>query len=712
MRSKAPALFCALAMVTGALLGAGTGFSGRLATATTLSATRGLHGNAIAGAGKTLGKRLDETLLNRGSIGRMASTTAAKGSSAKEAPGTEARATFDTGEPSCGRIATCGSRRQTLPSTTMPDGITYVTLPDGVRIALRVVYPPGFANAKGRKWPALFNMDGYGGANDPNDDEFKYQSSADYVVVYASIRGTGCSGGHFKLFSWQSAIDGREIIDRWIARQSWSNGRVGIFGHSYSGITGLFVAETQPRHLVATAVSGLVGDLYRDLLYMGGVPNMGFPVLWAQLLRPEEEMSANGSYVAKDSICRADMAQHDGTDLVVPPKTLLNIYTNHEDIPTSWAARRSPIDRLGDINRPIWIGQQYEDEQTGPRAGVWIWQHLPTFVPARLVLTNGVHTTNHLLNGDRLAWLNCWVIQAGKGCRGHLAARRSVELAYEATGPDTPWQEDSLGPTLRTTDFPVPGTDWQRFYLLANHTLSSNPGSSSGKVTYLSTTAGRESTGDLALGNGALSGDSALSDALFTQGPDEARWTMAFSRKTVVAGPADLTLWATSTAANTDFFVSVMDEDLKTGQLTDIEQGLLRASFRAVSTTESERVQSGPFKGQIYWPYHPFVSPKPITPGRPFEAQVLIYPFAHVFYPGHALVLQVQAPPVSDPLSAWYLFGTDQPPALNSILDSPGHRSSVLLPILDPTPTTLARAPGCGDLVGEPCSTVSAGKDA
>ena len=48
-----------------------------------------------------------------------------------------------------------------------------------------------------------------------------------YVTVLASLRGTGCSSGEFDLFSWRSALDGREVIDNWIAEQPWSNGDVG-----------------------------------------------------------------------------------------------------------------------------------------------------------------------------------------------------------------------------------------------------------------------------------------------------------------------------------------------------------------------------------------------------------------------------------------------------------------------------------------------------
>ena len=91
------------------------------------------------------------------------------------------------------------------------------------------------------------------------------------------MRGTGCSGGEFDLFSWRSALDGREVIE-WIAKQSWSNGKVGLMGHSYGGITGFMIAATQPPHLEAATLSGLIDDLYRGITYPGGVSNDGFPL--------------------------------------------------------------------------------------------------------------------------------------------------------------------------------------------------------------------------------------------------------------------------------------------------------------------------------------------------------------------------------------------------------------------------------------------------
>ncbi len=139
----------------------------------------------------------------------------------------------------------------------------------------------------GKKYPTIFEMSGYDGGsadggtlmNDfgscpsragpgarhsPGDSrQLTDLFNGEYVTVHASVRGTGCSGGEFDLFSGAPRSDGKEIIDGWIPKQSWSNGDVGILGHSYGGITGFMVAATQPAHLGRVSVSGLIDDLYR-----------------------------------------------------------------------------------------------------------------------------------------------------------------------------------------------------------------------------------------------------------------------------------------------------------------------------------------------------------------------------------------------------------------------------------------------------------------
>ncbi len=74
-----------------------------------------------------------------------------------------------------------------------------------------------------------------------------------YVGVTAFVRGVG--GSSRKTVPYQhDGEDARAIIE-WIARQPWSDGRVGMYGDGYSGFTAWAAAKRMPPALKAIAAS-------------------------------------------------------------------------------------------------------------------------------------------------------------------------------------------------------------------------------------------------------------------------------------------------------------------------------------------------------------------------------------------------------------------------------------------------------------------------
>ena len=255
------------------------------------------------------------------------------------------------------------------------------------------------------------------------------------MTVLASVRGTGCSSGEFDLFSWRSALDGKEVIDKWIAKQPWSNGKVVIFGHSYSGITGLFVASTRPEALRAVSSSGLIGDLYRDIVYPGGVTNYGFPLLWTGAIRVAYDVGGGtlgGLYPLEDTSgkCAANQAERRRALLEDP------LIHGLDDTDGNWYHSRSLVNYVDRINVPVHITSAYQDEQTGPRGPTNVFDHLSSSISKRLVLTNGVHGTNtedHVFK-DRIAWMDYWMLN--KSSADLDMKTGTVDLATEF-GPKT-----------------------------------------------------------------------------------------------------------------------------------------------------------------------------------------------------------------------------------------------------------------------------------
>ena len=591
-------------------------------------------------------------------------------------------------------------------------GPIYVKVDDGTSIALCIWEPRGFSAHGGRKWPALFEMDGYQGCPSPNDNEF-FGHTTKYVDVYAQVRGTGCSGGQFSLFSRRSALDGKYIIDNWIERQPWSDGNVGITGHSYSGLTGFLVAATSPR-VKAVAVSGLIDDFYRSILYPGGIFNEGFPVLWGALLRPFDQFSGNYQNYAAQQQCRANELQHQGSD-TVPVQLIAPTYTEMTATPNSWAITHSLFKVESGLNAPIQINQQYEDEQTGPRGGYILWQHVPSALPKRLVLSNGQHNPNDPAY-DKGAWLDCWLIDkpAGRPCEtitGEIKTGRPKTFRVNDPAARVLMYFDSLVGGLNgqrrnrpylTSNWPAPETNWRLFYLHSDHTLSPSATIGSGQVSYVSAATDEHTSGTFGYPAGPGVPPTNTGAITFAHGPNEARYTLRFPGTTAISGPILLNLWLKSTAPDTDVFVDVLDYEPRTGEIEYLQRGLMRASFRAVDGARSNRISSGPMRATIYRPYHDYLQNQLLTPGQAYRVPVEIFPLGHVFYPGHELVIDLHAPPFSDPLST-YAYEPHSAPAVNTILDEAGHRSTLMLPFLPVIPPLWPKQPNCSQIAGYVC---------
>ena len=148
-----------------------------------------------------------------------------------------------------------------------------VPVRDGVRLSANVFLP-----AQHRRLPTILVRTPYGKGVDlvPN-----YQAFVDrgYAVVVQDVRGRYGSEGVFGPLR-QEGEDGDDTLN-WIARQPWSNGKVGMIGGSYLGIVQWKAALRNNPHLKAIfpVVSG--DDDYRDRYYSpGGAIKLGHRLEW------------------------------------------------------------------------------------------------------------------------------------------------------------------------------------------------------------------------------------------------------------------------------------------------------------------------------------------------------------------------------------------------------------------------------------------------
>ncbi len=143
-----------------------------------------------------------------------------------------------------------------------------VKTPSGAAIAAMVVRP-----RQAGPLPALFQFTIYA-----NDDwafaDAKKTAAYGYAGVVAYTRGKGRSPETIVPFE-HDGEDAAAVID-WIARQAWNDGRVGMYGGSYSGFTQWAAAKRRPKALKAMATSAttapgidvpMEGNVFLNFMY-------------------------------------------------------------------------------------------------------------------------------------------------------------------------------------------------------------------------------------------------------------------------------------------------------------------------------------------------------------------------------------------------------------------------------------------------------------
>jgi len=169
------------------------------------------------------------------------------------------------------------ARDQMTTATTMS-----LLTADGCRLDADVYYPEGDG-----PFPVLLMRQPYGRtiASTVVYGHPRWYASQGYIVVIQDVRGRGTSAGQFHLFAYEAA-DGAETV-QWAAQLPRSNGRVGMYGFSYQGMTQLYAAAARPPALKALAPAMVGCDLYGDWAYENGALMLQVGLGWALQLAAE-----------------------------------------------------------------------------------------------------------------------------------------------------------------------------------------------------------------------------------------------------------------------------------------------------------------------------------------------------------------------------------------------------------------------------------------
>jgi predicted acyl esterase len=152
-----------------------------------------------------------------------------------------------------------------------------VQMDDGVHLRADVYYPidPTTKKRASGKFPVLLEQTPYGKDRIARGsaNTAKYFVSRGYIFAVADLRGFGNSQGQASWFGSRTGQDGAKLV-QWVAHLEGANGKVGLWGCSYSGVAQYFTANSLSVNSPVKAMAPFCTDsnFYRDLTGFGGIP--------------------------------------------------------------------------------------------------------------------------------------------------------------------------------------------------------------------------------------------------------------------------------------------------------------------------------------------------------------------------------------------------------------------------------------------------------
>ena len=524
-------------------------------------------------------------------------------------------------------------------------------------------------------------------------------AEAGYAVVYQDTRGRFKSDGDFYPFIHEGC-DGYDTIE-WVAAQPWCSGAVGMTGASYFGATQWLAAAEQPPHLKAICPIVTTSEYYEGWTYQGGAFQLGFALLWTlNNLAPENARRLTGTEEMTRLLLATDQIDEHYQHMSLVDLPVLR-ESGAADFYADWVAhaakdeywQSTAINRRyqqitvpafniggwydlflhGTLENFVGMGQQGGSEaaRSGQRLLVGPWAHA-AFSGQYSDFYFGVAAAADVvdLTAAQLAFFAQHLKGEQTGFDEQSPVPRDAEPVRIFVMGENRWRDEQEWPLARAQ-----ATAW---YLHSDEAAASaggglspaRPGDEAADF-YLydprqpaPTIGGPTFLPGLLLGANAGPRDQRPAEAR----PDVLTYTSAPLEQPVeVTGPLTVTLYAATSAPDTDFVARLCDvHPGERGASRILAEGILRARFREGCD-----------------------EPRPLEPGRVYEYKINLVATSNVFLPGHRIRVDVTSSsfPRFDPNpNTGNPLGQDGPrdvrPALQTIFHDSQHPSHILLPII------------------------------
>jgi putative CocE/NonD family hydrolase len=552
----------------------------------------------------------------------------------------------------------------------------YVTVRDGTKLAVDIVRPAKNGKPVEDSLPVIWTHHRYHRAHVMEDGQLRTAMDSrwlqkvlkhGYIIAAVDVRGGGASyGSRQGPFTQEESEDAYDITE-WLASQPWCNGKVGMYGRSYLGITQYMAASKAPPHLKAIFPEMALFDSY-SFVYPGGVFHYDFLAAWSKLVK---DMDNDRQVASVDE-------DRDGTMLEQAIKEhQANTYAY--DLVSSGPFRDSKDDKHNLIFQLLSPSSYIEDiKKSGiavyhlagwydlyPRDAVLWFNNLNN--PQKIVIGPWHHSAgdDDFLAAEHLRWYDYWLKDIDNG----IMDEPSIYYYTMGAPEGTEWRS--------AVKWPLPEENPTSFYFHEGKSESIQsrndgilslqiPSDATGKDDYVvdySTTSGKATRWTNGYG-----GKFEYPDMRANDEKGITYTTRPLDSDIEVTGHPVIHLWITSTADDADFFAYLEEVD-ENGYSHYITEGTLRASHR--------RTSSPPYN-TIGLPFHrSYAEDIAPLPTEPAELVFDLLPTSNIFDRGHRIRVTITCADKDTALTPEL-----SPPPTVSIYRNENFASYISLPII------------------------------
>jgi uncharacterized protein len=468
---------------------------------------------------------------------------------------------------------------------------------------------------------------------------------AGYAFVVQDVRGKGHSEGFYEAFVNDMA-DGFDTVE-WVAKQPWSNGKVGMVGASALGITSNLAAIAAPPHLVAAFV---IVAPYDQLLnvFPGGVLKDADTLGWLKGQGESPQQLAEVSGRGTNSAFWNEFAMTTQRKFVHIPMYnqggWYDIFNDGSVENFRWLQSFGSKGARG--NQKLYMVPAGHGGLGGDKSDIEYNQ------PGALVPPT-----------EEMRWWDYWL----KGNDNGIMKEPAVTLFMMASGRKG--HPSDVSHVFKSQVWP-PANHATAYYLTADMHLSTKaPSAAAAKMSYKFDPANPVKTYG---GSNLLQTAGPLDQRPIGQRQDYLRFeTPPLQKNVAIAGHVDMTLWAATDGLDTDFMVKLVDV-YPDGYEQIILDNPIRTRYRHGRDPDDVAM---------------------MTPGKPAELHIDLWNTAFTFEKGHKIQVTVTSsnsnkfqinPNTGE--SFGEITNTPGRVATNTVYFDKRHPSAMILPVLTAEP--------------------------